>query len=167
MASSDSALQADLGWALGAVFRAYVRAADKVMDGLPGGARGYQILASAVQDDPGGNQGAIARRLGIDRTVFTYLIDDLERLGLVARHPGITDRRNRRVVATEAGHELWARLQEALRHVEEHILAPLGDDAPAFRELLHRAAATTGAGTSVGDVCEVVRDLTEQSGRGE
>ncbi|MBO3744843.1 MarR family transcriptional regulator [Streptosporangiaceae bacterium NEAU-GS5] len=163
MTSSDTtaatALHADLGWALGAVFRAYVRGADAVMEGLPGGARGYQILAFAVQDDASGNQGTIARELGIDRTVLTYLIDDLERLGLVVRRPGVTDRRNRRVVATDAGRELWSQLQAALCHIEERILAGLGDDAPAFRDMLHRAAATAGE-TSVGEVCEAVRDLT-------
>ena len=42
----------DLGWALGAVFRAYVRTADAAMAELPGGPRGYQVLAAAVHDAP-------------------------------------------------------------------------------------------------------------------
>jgi len=83
---SPGNLQGDLGWMLGVVFRAYVKASDHALRDLPGGPRGYQILTAAVGEPPR-NQGAIAEDLGIDRTVLTYLIDDLERLDLVARRP--------------------------------------------------------------------------------
>ena len=48
-------------------------------------------LAAAVQD-VAGNQGTLGQQLGIDRTVLTYLIDDLESLGLVERRPDPADR---------------------------------------------------------------------------
>ncbi|MCW2598856.1 MAG: MarR family protein, partial [Frankiales bacterium] len=60
-------LDADLGWELGSVFRNYLKAVEAVVCDLPGGPRGYQVLASAAED-PVGNQGSLAQQLGIDRT---------------------------------------------------------------------------------------------------
>jgi DNA-binding MarR family transcriptional regulator len=93
-------LDGDLGWMLGVVFRSYVKASDHVLRDLPGGPRGYQIR-TAADGEPPQNQGAMAGELGIDRTVLTYLIDDLERLNLVTRRPDPADRRSRLVVATD------------------------------------------------------------------
>src|ERR1700759_403232 len=124
-------LQGDLGWMLGVVFRAYVKASDHALRDLPGGPRGYQILTAAAGAQPR-NQGAIAEDLGIDRTVLTYLIDDLERLALVARPPGPADRRSRRVVATDQGRGTWRQLQDELRRVEAHVLSPLSGPDPGW-----------------------------------
>jgi hypothetical protein len=40
-------LAEELGWGLAVVFRGYVKAADAVTEGLPGGHRGYQVLSAA------------------------------------------------------------------------------------------------------------------------
>jgi hypothetical protein len=68
-------LQSDLGWALGVVLRAYAKGAGHVIAGVPGGPRGYQVLAAAVSGAEG-TQLALANKLGVDRTVMTYLLDD-------------------------------------------------------------------------------------------
>src|SRR2546423_13123516 len=109
-AACASARQADLGWALGAVFRAYQKLAQVAVADLPGGPRGYQVLAAATHEVPG-TQLALAQHLGVDRTVMTYLLDDLERAGLISRQPDPADRRARRVVATDAGRELLCTLE--------------------------------------------------------
>src|SRR5258705_2354175 len=133
----------DLGWALGAVFRAYVKAANGAMEALPGGPRGYQVLAAEVQEAPR-SQLALAHQLGVDRTVMTYLIDDLTAAGLVERQPDPTDRRARRLVATPAGRTQLRRLQRQLRQAEEIVLAPLDPaDRPILRNLLCRVARQT------------------------
>jgi MarR family transcriptional regulator, transcriptional regulator for hemolysin len=49
------------------------------------------------------SQAALAARLGIDRTVMTYLLDDLVTAGLVERRQDPGDRRTRSVAATEHG----------------------------------------------------------------
>jgi DNA-binding MarR family transcriptional regulator len=126
--SCGAALVDDLGWGLGVVFRAYVTAAHEAMAELPGGPRGYQVLASAAQSAVG-SQLALAQHLGIDRTVMTYLLDDLETAGLIARQPDPADRRARRVVATEKGVELLVTLDARLRAAEAHLLAPLDEEA--------------------------------------
>ncbi|SDY82368.1 DNA-binding transcriptional regulator, MarR family [Micromonospora pattaloongensis] len=134
------ALDTDLGWALGVVFRSYCKAFATVVDDLPGGHRGYQVLAAAVGDLPN-TQLALAQQLGVDRTVMTYLLDDLERAELVARRPDPNDRRARRVTATDRGRALLAELDERLRRAEEQVLSALsGDDRATFRTLLQRVA---------------------------
>jgi len=158
-------LDADLGWAIGVVFRSYVKAVDAVLSDLPGGPRGYQLLASAAHN-LAGNQGLLAQQLGIDRTVLTYLIDDLEELDLVERRPDPADRRSRRVIATDKGRSVWTERQEALRHVERHLLTTLGDEGPAFRALLQRLAAHANELDPVTSACEVVEELTPADGTG-
>lgn len=162
---APAGLDADLGWALGVVFRSYVKAVDAVLSDLPGGPRGYQLLASAAHN-LAGNQGLLAQQLGIDRTVLTYLIDDLEELDLVERRPDPADRRSRRVIATEKGRAVWTERREALRHVERHLLATLGDEGPAFRTLLQRLAAHANELDPVTSACEVVEELTPADGTG-
>ena len=117
-------LSDDLGWGLAVVFRAYVKAADAVTDGIPGGHRGYQVLCAAARDEPG-SQAAMASRLGIDRTVMTYLLDDLEAADLVARQPDPADRRSRRVAATEHGRVILADREARFEQAEQHLLAAL------------------------------------------
>lgn len=152
-------LDDDLGWSLGVVFRSYVRTADSLVADLPGGPRGYQVLAAAAQDEPG-SQGALAQRLGIDRTVMTYLVDDLEAAGLVERRASTTDRRHKRVVATEHGREAWARTRERLERAEDHVLAPLaGADRDRFRALLRTLALRAQSLDPVTDACTVVEEL--------
>jgi DNA-binding MarR family transcriptional regulator len=151
-------LDDDLGWMLGVVFRAYVKAADRALDGIPGGPRGYQVLSAATRE-PASNQGAIAEEIGIDRTVLTYLIDDLERQGLVVRGADPADRRSRLVCATDEGRAEWHRRQEALRHVESHLLAALDPaDTATFRALLQRLACGAQGRDPVGDLCQVVEE---------
>ena len=74
--------------------------------------RGYQVLASAAQSTVG-SQLALAQHLGIDRTVMTYLLDDLEAAGLIERRPDPADRRARRIVATRQGVDLLVTLDAA------------------------------------------------------
>jgi DNA-binding MarR family transcriptional regulator len=154
-------LEGDLGWMLGVVFRAYIKASDHALRDLPGGPRGYQVLTTAVGEPPR-NQGAIAEELGIDRTVLTYLIDDLEKLGLAARRPDPADRRSRLVVATDDGRATWRRLQDELRRVEAHVLSPLpAADAASFQALLGQLACRAQSLDPLTNLCEVARQVKE------
>jgi DNA-binding MarR family transcriptional regulator len=137
----EDALADDLGWGLGMIFRAYVKAAHAAVADLPGGPRGYQILSAAAQGTVA-SQLALAQHLGVDRTVMTYLLDDLEAAGLIERHPDPADRRARRIVATEKGNELLASLNDRLRAAESHLLAPLGTQAQATFRAQVRLLAT-------------------------
>jgi DNA-binding MarR family transcriptional regulator len=151
----------DLGWALGVMFRAYAKAAGAAVSDVPGGPRGYQVVAAAVQKATT-NQGSLAQHLGIDRTVLTYLLDDLEKEGLVERRPDPADRRNRRIVATDRGRQLCAQRQEHLRHVESHLLGALGEsEAETFRAMLQRLAAHNNASDPLVNACDLAEQLQQ------
>jgi DNA-binding MarR family transcriptional regulator len=126
--SCGNALADDLGWGLGTVFRAYVTAAHAAVADLPGGPRGYQVLSAAAHGTVG-SQLALAQHLGVDRTVMTYLLDDLEAAGLIERRPDPADRRARRIVATRQGTKLLAALDDRLQTAEAHLLTPLDPKA--------------------------------------
>ena len=167
-AVAGGGIEDDLGWALGTVFRSYRRATGAVLDALPGGPRGYQVLATAVRDGAR-PQAVLAAHLGVDRTVMTYLLDDLEKAGVLARQPDPGDRRVRLVAATDAGRTRLAELETRLRGAEGHVLSRLGSqDAEVFRSLLRRLAcdadddATGVAGCPRGsaDACDAA--LTDQ-----
>ncbi|HEY0449511.1 MarR family winged helix-turn-helix transcriptional regulator [Actinophytocola sp.] len=155
-----TALDGDLGWTLGVVFRAYVKASNTVMADVPGGHRGYQVLTAAARDEAP-SQSILGAQLGIDRTVLTYLLDDMERADLVARKPDPADRRTRQIVATEPGRALLCRLEERLAHAEAHILAGLpGDEQQTLKALLTRLAAHANALDPVDSTCAVVEDIS-------
>lgn len=152
-------LEEDLGWSLGVVFRTYVRMADTLMSTVAGGPRGFQVLTAAAQEEPVG-QGALAQRLGIDRTVMTYLVDDLEAAGLVERRPDVKDRRNKQILATEYGEGLWADLQHRLGKAEDHVLEPLSDaERTRFRRLLRKLALRAEDLDPVADAYALVQEL--------
>ncbi len=144
--TTPSGVEDDLGWALGTVMRAHLRTARDVVGGLPGGPRGYQVLAAAAAGGSS-SQLALAQQLGVDRTVMTYLLDELEGAGLVARRPDPADRRVRRIALTEDGRARLCALERALRGAEEHLLEPLdADERVTLRALLLRVATHTGGG---------------------
>jgi DNA-binding MarR family transcriptional regulator len=128
-----------------------------VVGGLPGGPRGYQVLVATVAGGPG-SQLALAQQLGVDRTVMTYLLDELERAGLVERTPDPADRRARRITLTTAGRERLCALERSLRAAEEHLLDPLDTaERATLRALLVRVATHAGGSSHV--ACEVVQEL--------
>ncbi len=157
-APACGALDTDLGWALGTVFRSYVKSATVAVADLPGGPRGYQVLAAAASDNLG-TQLALANQLGVDRTVMTYLLDDLERTGLIERRPDPSDRRVRRVAVTDRGRKLLTDLDRRLDETEEHVLSALGDaDRDTFRELLRRLAMHATTQDPAANPCQLVEE---------
>ena len=145
--TAPESVESDLGWALGTVMRNYLRAVDEVVTDVPGGPRGYQVLAACGREGPR-TQLALARQLGVDRTVMTYLLDELEQAGLVARTPDPADRRARRITLTDDGQARLCALERSLRAAEDDLLAPLDDgERAALRKLLLRVATHLGGPT--------------------
>lgn len=165
--SCADAMDGDLGWALGMIFRRYLKAAKEAAVDVPGGTRGYQVLRSAAGETPS-TQLAIAEQLGVDRTVMTYLLDDLEEAGLIERLADPSDRRVRRIAATAKGRarlvELGARLDEA----ERVALAGLDEgDQAVLRRLVNQLARVAAVGEPPGAACEVVAEVEPvESGTG-
>jgi DNA-binding MarR family transcriptional regulator len=156
------ALAGDLGWGLGVVLRAYATAAHTAVADLPGGPRGYQILSAAAQGTVT-SQLVLAQHLGVDRTVMTYLLDDLEAARLIERRPDPADRRARRVVATRRGTELLATLNDRLRAAEADVLAPLdGEARETFRAQVRLLATRADPLAPPNDPCGPTHEMGAQ-----
>ncbi len=158
-AETDTALRAevDLGWMLGTLNRAYLRAAECAVSCVPGGGRGYLVLATAGRGEPK-SQLALAQHLGVDRTVMTYLLDGLEQAGLVERRPDPADRRARRVAITDPGNSLLTEVRARLHDVEEEVLAPLDEpDRTTLRTLLQRLATAVAPADPCGMIETIMK----------
>jgi MarR family transcriptional regulator, transcriptional regulator for hemolysin len=131
----------DFGWSLGVLLRTYHEALARAVGDLPHGPRGYQVLNTVVHGDQP-SQLALAAHLGIDRTVMTYLIDDLIEAGLVERRPNPADRRQRKIVATEAGTRTLAELERRVRAARDAALSPLDAGERAMLCTLVRRVAS-------------------------
>ncbi|MDX2850459.1 MarR family winged helix-turn-helix transcriptional regulator [Streptomyces sp. PA03-3a] len=133
-------MEDNFGFALGVVFRAYAKVVEAAVAEIPGGPRGYFTLMAAIQGHAN-SQRALAKRLGIDRTIMTYLLDDLERADLVERKPDPSDRRSRHIVATEHGRQRWEELSGPVGLAEQQLLDVLPEESRAtFRALLRTLA---------------------------
>ena len=157
----DAPTDADqsLGWPLGVLLRGYEAVVGTELDGLPHRHRGYQVLREVVHGDQP-SQLALAGHLGIDRTVMTYLIDDLVAEGLVERQPNPADRRQRKVVATELGHTRLAETCTRVSAAEDRVLAALDPaERSAFREMLQRVATSVQDVDPETDPCVVASEV--------
>ncbi|HEY0248526.1 MAG TPA: MarR family transcriptional regulator [Gryllotalpicola sp.] len=158
--AQTEARDADLGWALGTLLRGYLRRSAEALGDLPGGPRGYQVL-STVSAGSCGSQAAIAESTGLDRTVLTYLLDDLETAGLVVRSPDPNDRRARRITLTDAGTSRLIELSSRMRQVEDQLLGGLPlTEADTLRVALAHAAH------SLDEQPQEVCDTVDEAARG-
>lgn len=152
-------LEEDFGFAIGTVFRAYAKALEAAIGDIPGGPRGYFVLSAAVQGQAG-SQRSLAELLGVDRTVMTYLLDDLERVDLVERRPDPADRRNRHIVATEHGQARWEELRGPVEQAEQRTLEALpAESREALRTMLCVVAGHLTQSEQMVHACKVVEEL--------
>ncbi|MCG7287975.1 MarR family transcriptional regulator [Cellulomonas sp. ACRRI] len=145
----------DLGWSLGVLLRAYERAMATAVATVPHGFRGFLVLREVVRGAHA-SQAALAASLGIDRTVMTYLIDDLERAGLVERRVAEVDRRQRRVHPTGAAATLLAELEHRVAAAEDEVFGALDPADRGTVGLLLRRAACEYREAEPGDPCTTV-----------
>ncbi|QHC33035.1 MarR family winged helix-turn-helix transcriptional regulator [Streptomyces sp. HF10] len=149
--STELALDTDLGWAIRMVSSAFRRIATASVADLPGGARAYLVLVALASGEPP-SQLALAKAVSLDRTVMTYLLDDLEAHGLVTRRPDPRDRRARQVLLTGAGRTRLAEVRHQLAAAEAELLTGLDErDALQLRTLLARVAQSAQDGIAADD----------------
>jgi DNA-binding MarR family transcriptional regulator len=149
MTTTDAHPASDLGWSLGVLLRAYERAMTSALADVPHEFRGFLVLREVVRGAHP-SQAALAASLGIDRTVMTYLLDDLERAGLVSRQVAEVDR----VLPTPAAEALLAELEHRVAVAEDAVFGALDPaDRRTVGVLLRRAACEY---RDTGDPCAVV-----------
>ncbi|WP_433022435.1 MarR family winged helix-turn-helix transcriptional regulator [Kribbella sp. CA-294648] len=160
-AARGTSVEADLGWALGVVFRRYAKTAAEALADVPGGPRGYQVLATSVSEGPK-RQLDLAAQLDVDRTVMTYLLDDLEKAGLVQRQADPSDRRARLIVPTEQGRETLCDLERRLSASEDAVMGSLDDgERMIFRMLLQRIAVQADQIDPLHNACDLADEALD------
>lgn len=156
---ADRTPPGDLGWQLGMVLRGYQSRFEAAVEGVPSGIRGFQILSTVVHRDPP-NQQALGSHLAIDRTVLTYLLDSLVEAGAVERVPAPTDRRARKIEATEHGRALLAQHEERVAAAEADLLSGLDDsEARTVSSLIGRLAMDVHRAQPGTSPCEAMDHL--------
>ncbi len=87
----------------------------------------FSVLA-IVEKNPGLKQSEIAHTLGIQRTNFVAMMDELESRGLAVREPSQSDRRSYAVALTNEGRALMRRAMTILAEHEARMLRRLTPD---------------------------------------
>lgn len=86
----------------------------------------------AIAEQPGIDATRLSQLIAFDRSTIGNVLARLEDRGLIARKSGVRDKRVKRLRVTRRGATLVARIETAVGHAQERILAPL---APAERRL--------------------------------
>ncbi|MEU8435809.1 MarR family transcriptional regulator [Streptomyces sp. NPDC029216] len=82
----------------------------------------------------------LAERMNCEPSNATFVVDRLEKQGLVERHPHPTDRRAKHLVLTGEGTALRTRLLDLL-HVDSPVAGLAPEEQRVLRDLLERAVA--------------------------
>lgn len=150
----------DLAWHLGMILRGHQTLLAQAVEEIPCSIRGYQMLSTVVHHDPA-NQQALGAHLGIDRTVLTYLIDDLVEAELVDRIPAPSDRRARKIVATPKGMELLGRLETRVTQAEQTLLVGLeAQETAVLAGLLAKLSRSVHSAQPGANPCEAMDQLS-------
>ena len=94
--------------------------------------RGWAVLSALAKGGPR-PQIDLAAATGTDRTVMTYLLDDLEKQDLIERARDPSDRRSYQIHLTRRGEETHRRVASGLAAQADALLKPL--DATERRQL--------------------------------
>jgi DNA-binding MarR family transcriptional regulator len=86
--------------------------------------RQFGVL-SRLASNEGKTQQTIAKLLGLNATRMVFLVDELERLGLVERRRNPADRRSHSLYLTDNGRQMLARAQAVALAHEDDLGAPL------------------------------------------
>src|SRR2546430_12039524 len=86
--------------------------------------RGWAVLSALAEGGPR-PQIDLATATGTDRTVMTYLLDDLERQELIERVRDPSDRRSYQIHLTRRGEETQRRVASGLGAQADALLKPL------------------------------------------
>lgn len=99
-------------------------------------------ILSVVGSSPGINQGAVGRRLGIQRANMVSLINELVERGLIERRTADDDRRAFALTLSRSGKAMHQRCLTRIHAHEEEMLAGLAPgDRKSLLELLSRIEA--------------------------
>ena len=101
----------------------------------------YSVLL-ALRDRPAGSQASLAAHIGADKTRLIHILDDLQKRGLIERHPDPADRRVHLLAVTPEGRRAATETQSDIQRQEDEFLAQL---PPADRAVFLRTLEVLSA----------------------
>jgi DNA-binding MarR family transcriptional regulator len=105
--------------------------------------RAHYLVLRLIETDGPQPAAAIAHRLLLDDSTVTRQVAEMERLGLIERHPNPADRRSVIVVATRRGHDQSRRMHELrLKRIEAMVAAWPVRERAEFARALERVNAS-------------------------
>ncbi len=123
-----SELQERFSSALHNTSRSWRQALDRRLKYLGVSQASWMTIAMAAKAAEPLSQSELADRLAVEGATMVAMVDRLVKAGLVMRQPSTTDRRIKRVVLTEAGTVLYARVLAEAGAFRKELLAGLDAD---------------------------------------
>src|SRR4051794_37963762 len=97
----------------------------------------FSVL-TVIERNPGLTESQVAQALGIKRTNFVGMLDELESRGLAERRQAARDQRSYALYLTAEGAALMRKLRPVIKAHEQRVIAKLGEDGrAALIVLLH------------------------------
>lgn len=110
---------------------------------------------TAIGENPGIDATRLSAIIAFDRSTIGDVLERLEGKGWVARSPGATDKRTKRLSLTPDGRGVLDAVLPAVFRVQERILAPLAEtDRRRFVELLEQLVDLHRAPTALSNAAE-------------
>jgi DNA-binding MarR family transcriptional regulator len=136
-AEAPSCLADNLAWLLAQAYYGLGNEVRGAFEPLDVSARGYHVLAAALDGEGQLTQIELAQLLGLDKTTMVVTIDELEEAGLAVRRPSKKDRRARVLEVTKAGERMVRKGDEVIEAIQADVLATLpAADRKVFLEAL-------------------------------
>jgi DNA-binding MarR family transcriptional regulator len=138
-----SVIENNVGFRLRLAFLAFFRSLEGVL--APFELRpGLAAALFVIEANPGQKQQEIGKAVGIKRPNLVLVIDELERRGLVRRHPAPGDGRSYALRLTPLGTAMMKDIHAVHDAHEQAVLESLGQDREAFRRGLRKIAELDG-----------------------
>jgi len=129
-----------------AVFENFERVVGKLADRMGELTPGRFSLLTLLRANPGINQTALSRAVGLDKSTLTPALDQLERKGLILRERTPEDRRTYALRLTAEGQEFLTELTRKVELHEKNIVAALTPTERAtLIRLLKKIAKSLGS----------------------
>jgi MarR family transcriptional regulator, transcriptional regulator for hemolysin len=109
--------------ALYSIARGWRHALDRRLKHLGIGMASWMTIAAASHVRSPLSQSELADMLSVSGASMVHMIDRLVKAGLVMREPSISDRREKRIVITDAGHRLCAEFKSQAAAIRHQLLA--------------------------------------------
>ncbi|MGA2777048.1 MAG: MarR family transcriptional regulator [Steroidobacteraceae bacterium] len=114
--------------ALHTTARAWRQALDRRIKHLGVSQASWLTIAVAAKSAEPLSQSELADALAVEGATMVSMVDRLVKAGLVVREPSKTDRRVKRVVLTDAGNALYAKVKAEAERFRRELLARVPAD---------------------------------------